>query len=154
MKTYWLLGREPVENANARCPFGSILLEEISKVKSNDEVFTAKVKNVNEQEYSELRSLYSPVSFEDVKRTKSANTTPHNSPAKKLNLFPDHYSNAGEGRGRVNNNHDTCNNKHEIEHLNDVVLIKNKIQHEDTDTNKIHYSPSDCNHPSKSCQIL
>jgi len=157
VKTYWLLGREPTESPHARCPFGSILLEEISKVKSNEDVFSGKFKNVNEYEHSELRSLYSPVSFEDVKRTKSANNTPQSSPAKRSNLHCDYHhdiNTEGQGQCTVNNNQDSYNNRqHDIDTLKEV-LIKNKIQQDVNDTNKIHYRPSEYNHPSKSCQIL
>lgn len=154
MKTYWLLGREPTESAHARCPFGSILLEELSKVKANEEVFAPKVNNVNESlDYPELRSLYSPVSFEDVKRTKSTCTTPHSSPAKRSNLHPDNYSNAREEHGTVNNNQDTFNHRNDLDTSKEVNVIKNRFQRDGGDRHKIHFS-KDYNDPSRSCKIL
>ncbi|XP_052800959.1 soluble guanylate cyclase 88E-like isoform X2 [Mya arenaria] len=153
MKTYWLLSREPVENPNTRCPFGSILLEELSKVNRSNEndVFSVQRRNVHEStEFGELRSLYSPVSFEDVKRSKSGNSTPMESPAKRLN-----QSNVSQ----FNHDHTATVNNHsnfvpQIKEPASIVRITNKIQRVGDDSNKTHFISSPLSASSRTCCIL
>ncbi|XP_053385203.1 soluble guanylate cyclase 88E-like [Mercenaria mercenaria] len=152
MKTYWLLGRDPVESSQAKCPFGSILLEELSKVKSNSEdVFTSsRFGGVNEHsDFAELRSLYSPVSFEDVKKTMSANASPKDSPAKKINLNPCLY-----GNGKINNNSECTGSQTSSEHCpvkdKDMYIIRKNDLRKTNDTNRMY----EYQNTSKTCQLL
>jgi len=141
MKTYWLKGREPTENANPRCPFGSLLLEELSKMKGNDtNIFASQNYNTkNSNELGELRSLYSPVSFEDVKRTKSGTSTPGLSPAR-----------------RNNANVPKDQNNHSVAVLgpSPVHQITNKLQSVDHDVNKVQFKANSFSQASRTCQIL
>lgn len=154
MKTYWLLGREPYENSQGRCPFGSILLEELSKVKNNEDVFTAKTPDYRDHsDYSELRSLYSPVSFEDVKRTRSNTATPAGSPARKINNSVQQYS-------RANNNklseEDAGLSVKEYSPVKekDMLIVRKNVLHKSNDTNKLQYTPFEYGQTSKTCQLL
>lgn len=148
MKTYWLLGREPVENSQAKCPFGSILLEELSKVKSKGEdVFPAMKAGLNEHnDFPELRSLYSPVSFEDVKRTLSNTNTPRDSPVKRTNLTV---------HERNKNNNSECTgaqtpNEHCPIKETDMIILKKNMLHKAGDTNRLY----EYGNTSKTCKIL
>lgn len=151
MKTYWLMGREPVESSQARCPFGSILLGELSKVKrSNDDVFPSTKSGLNEHsDFVELRSLYSPVSFEDVKRTMSNNATPKVSPAKNTNLNQHLH-----GRSTNNNNSECTGSLTPTEHFPvkepDLIIIKKNVLHDAGDTNRLY----EYENTSKTCQLL
>lgn len=147
MKTYWLLGRDPTENSQAKCPFGSILLEELSKVKSPDVVFSAetvKHEGPNQHsDYTELRQLYSPVSFEDVRRTinSSHTTTPVDSPRKHVTL-------------RVEDAEAERSDGNAIQKDNGVVIIKNNILNTSEDTNKMEYMSYQYGRTSKTCHIV
>ncbi|XP_060566942.1 soluble guanylate cyclase 88E-like isoform X2 [Ruditapes philippinarum] len=152
MKTYWLLGRDPVESTQAKCPFGSILLEELSKVKSkNEDIFTSsKSGGLNDQaDFAELRSLYSPVSFEDVKKTMSNNASPKDSPAKKTNLSPRLH------RHGKNNNHSEgtasqASNEHcPVKDKSMFIIRKNDLR-KPGERNKMY----DYQNTSKTCQLL
>ncbi|XP_052234216.1 soluble guanylate cyclase 88E-like [Dreissena polymorpha] len=156
MKTYWLLGKDPVESSIAHCPFGSILLGELSNVKGSKDACTAtKRKNRNEfgSERHEVRSLYSPVSFEDVKRSKSWNSTPTDSPSKQnVNV---QYQNAKdfhqENRmvsATVCNNHTTLTV--ESENTSNIQRIENTIQFEAEVMKQPHLS----SHISRTCVML
>lgn len=152
MKTYWLLGRDPVESTQAKCPFGSILLEELSKVNTNKEdVFSSsKAAGVNEQaDFAELRSLYSPVSFEDVKKTMSNNASPKDSPAKKINSSPRMHR-----HGKNNNNSECTASQASSEHCpikdkNMFIIRKNDLR-KPNERNKMY----EYQNTSKTCQLL
>jgi hypothetical protein len=76
MKTYWLLGKGTMVNENligerftsddniSMCPMASIVMEEISRRSSSPEVnFPSRTLD--------MRAMYSPVSFDDVQRSKT-----------------------------------------------------------------------------------
>ena len=121
MKTYWLRGRETVEDATSTCPFGSLLLEELSKVKGSEEIKNNKNRElVNE---ADVRSIYSPVSFEDVKRTKDTIGTPNQSPAKHTNFVHVQKMNIS------NNGYGSCPQSKPLMSVDkDLFIIHNKIQ--------------------------
>ena len=154
MKTYWLLGKEPSEEAISRCPFGSILLEELSKVKGSDEFENSiNWRNTSECDsppHSEMRSLYSPVSFEDVKRTMSAVDTPRDSPSK-LCQNNDHL------KCKDNKNSEILNGNREFlmnsAGTGDVMTIKNQIHMDPNRGNNTLYQIDDRN-KSQTCFIL
>ena len=144
MKTYWLLGREQSEDSSnpAHCPFGSILLEELSKVTGKGE----KLQNTkNSNEFSEMRSLYSPVSFEDVKRSKSTTNTPTASPSHKSNII----------RQSSNNYNDLMSSRTGETPTKDreVVIIRNKIRNNASQDTNTKY-PYEYSHSSKTCTLL
>lgn len=149
MKTYWLLGKDTNGDGEAvpKCPFGSILLEELSKVKGSDDFENRlnKKNSANDCEtpaFPDMRSLYSPVSFEDVKRSRSAGTSPRESPAKlcvnnEVVWDRDNKQNIETEYGaREFRFHSVC--------ATDVVAIKNQIRresvkHNNTQENKHLY---------------
>ena len=153
MKTYWLLEREPTEDSTSRCPFGSILLEELKKVKGSDEMFNennnlhATEQGDNTPEYSNLRTFYSPVSFDDVKRSKSSQSTPSESPAKHINLSRTHSGHSTNNYTELVSQKSALSSSKERE----MVIIKNNIDKNNKDNNKLLYDPSGT---SKTCVVL
>lgn len=144
MKTYWLLGKETgmQEHEVPSCPFGSILLEELSKVKGREDLeasrnfrnddfeTTRNIKNTvsiieTPPPPSEHRPVYSPVSFDDVKRVRSAGTSPRESPARLC-------VNSDLDWEKDNKNSDIAHGTREFRFnsvgANDVVAIKNRIR--------------------------
>lgn len=158
MKTYWLLGKEPVESSNAHCPFSSILLGELSKVKGGDDVFAAtKRKNLKEHgsEHHDDRSLYmySPVSFDDVKRSKSCNMTPTDSPLKQNVNSQDQKVKECPQENKLGSTN-VCNNHVTLtlgsENTSQIHRIQNTIQFEA----EVIKHPHLTNSLSRTCLIL
>lgn len=77
MKTYWLLGKRK-EEVDLVCPFSGMRIQELEKKLESHE------QNMKNEKF-DLRSLYSPVSFEDIVKSKSATATPTTTPVKKQN---------------------------------------------------------------------
>ena len=143
MKTYWLLGKETgAPEMVPTCPFGSILLEELSKVKGREDLEASR--NFRNDDFettrnfkntvsiietppppSEHRPVYSPVSFEDVKRVRSAGTSPRESPARLCVKSDLEWE-------RDNKNSEIAHGTREFRFnsvgANDVVAIKNRIR--------------------------
>ncbi|KAL5006686.1 hypothetical protein ScPMuIL_015492, partial [Solemya velum] len=75
MKTYWLLGKRKDDLV---CPFSGMRIQELERKLESHE------QNVKKEKF-DMRSLYSPVSFEDIVKSKSTSTTPITTPVKKKN---------------------------------------------------------------------
>ena len=154
MKTYWLLAKEPSEEAVSRCPFGSILLEELSKVKGSDEYENNRnlrsAIDYDSSPHSEMRSLYSPVSFEDVKRTMASVDPPGESSTKLC-------QNNDQSRSRDNKNSEKLNGNRDFmlssSGAGEVVTVKNQIHFDPNRVNNTLYQ-NESEAKSQTCLIL
>ncbi|KAK3581513.1 hypothetical protein CHS0354_031857 [Potamilus streckersoni] len=134
MKTYWLIGKV-ASDENYFCPFSGIELEDFSK--QNDDDLHKKRDN-----------FYSPVSFDDIKKShNNLQTSAHTSPIKKaVNMFYEKQTNVEVVNGNLDYGLET---RGSVVKEKEFGIIRNSIFNNENIQRTSHER-----HRSQTCMLL